>query len=261
MEDLLCKEEIVKYLNNPESFNISVFENLDSTNAYLKQLAKSGENSGTVIIADSQTFGHGRFDRKFHSPENSGIYMSVLLKPALPAEQSVMLTAAAAVAVCEAIEALTVRKPKIKWVNDILLNGKKACGILTEGAVNPQTLEFDWAVIGIGINVYTPKDDFSPEIKDIATALLDQKKENFRNRLCAEILNRLNYYCKNLNKNEFIRSYKEYSAFLGEKITVIKNGIFTPAKAMFIDDNCRLAVSYDDGREELLSSGEISIKL
>ncbi len=259
MKDIICETEILKYVNN--KYDIKIFKEINSTNAYLKQLAKSNPKTHTVVIADSQTSGHGRFDRKFYSPKNTGIYMSILLKPDLEAEKSVVLTAAAAVAVNDAIISLTGKKAEIKWVNDILLNGKKVCGILTEGAINPKTLKFDWAIIGIGINVYTPKNDFCSDIKDIAGAILEEPKENFRNRLCAEILNNIDLYCENLENNDFIKKYKEYSAIKNKRINVIRNGISTPATALFIDDDCRLAVRYDDESQELLNSGEISIKI
>ncbi len=258
MKDILCKKEISKHTTN---YNIIVFDEINSTNIYLKQLAKNNAEPHTVIIANTQTSGHGRFDRKFYSPKNCGIYMSILLKPDLDAEKSVLLTAAAAVAVNEAILSLTGKKTEIKWVNDILLEGKKVCGILTEGAINPKTLKFDWAVIGIGINVYTPKNDFCNEIKDIASALSDETQENLRNRLCAEILNNISLYCENLENKDFVTKYKEYSVLKNKRINVIRNGSATPATALFIDDDCRLAVRYDNGTQELLNSGEISIKL
>lgn len=261
MIDTICKEEIIKNLSFPEKFDFEIFDNIDSTNIYLKSKAKNGETSGKVIIADSQTKGRGRFDRKFHSPKNCGIYMSVLLKPDLPASDSVMITAAAAVAVCDAINSLTSLNPKIKWVNDILLDGKKVCGILTEGAINPVTLKFDWAVVGIGINVYTPENDFDSQIKDVATAILKETQENFRNRLCAEILNRLTYFCENLQNKDFLEKYREYSAIKNKRINVIRNGSSIPATALDIDDECRLKVQYEDGKTEFLNSGEISIKL
>lgn len=261
MKDILSHEEIIKNLSVSHNINLEIFDEIDSTNIYLKDRAKKGERIGTVVISDHQTLGHGRFDRKFHSPKKCGIYMSILLKPDLPAEQGVMLTTAAAVAVSDAIASLTDLKPKIKWVNDILINGKKVCGILTEGAINTKTLKFDWAVVGIGINVYVPENNFEPDIKNIATALLKEKQENFRNKLCAEIINRIFSFCDNLKNKDFLSKYKEYSCVLNQKINVIKNNALLPATALDIDDECQLKVRYDDGKTELLNSGEISIKI
>lgn len=260
MIDILSSKEIIKNISVTQDFNIEVFDEINSTNIYLKELAKKGEKIGTVIIADRQTAGHGRFDRKFYSPKACGIYMSILLKPDLPPEQSVLLTAAAAVAVSDSITALTNLNPKIKWVNDILIDGKKVCGILTEGAINTQTLKLDWAIVGIGINVYVPKNDFDLSIKNIATALLKERQENFRNRLCAEIINRISAFCENLQNKDFLLKYKEYSCVLNQKINVIKNDISSFATALDIDDECRLKVQYDDGKTEFLNSGEISIR-
>lgn len=261
MKDILSHEEIIKNLSVSHNINLEIFDEIDSTNIYLKDRAKKGEKIGTIAISDSQNRGHGRFDRKFHSPKNCGIYMSILLKPDLVANQSVLITAAAAVAIIDSITALTNLKPKIKWVNDILVNDKKVCGILTEGAINPNTLKFDWAVVGIGINVYVPENDFEPDIKNIATALLKERKENFRNKLCSEIINRIFSFCDNLENKDFLLKYKEYSLVLNQKINVFKNDTLFPATALDIDDECRLKVMYDNGETELLNSGEISIKL
>lgn len=259
MIDILSSREIIKNVCSTQDINIKIFDEIDSTNIYLKDCAKNGEKTG-IIIADSQTAGHGRFQRKFYSPKGCGIYMSILLKPDLPAEQSVMLTVAAAVAVSDAITALTRLNPKIKWVNDILVDGKKVCGILTEGAINTQTLKFDWAIIGIGINVYVPEYGFDPDIKNIATALLKERQENFRNKLCAEIINRVFALSKNLKSKDIISKYKEYSCVLHQKINVIKNDISSPATALDIDDECQLKVRYEDNKTEFLNSGEISIR-
>lgn len=261
MSDVLCKDEIINHLSSPEKFKISVFSDIDSTNSHLKTLAKHGAEIGTVIIADSQSNGHGRYERKFHSPKNSGIYMSVLLKPELTADKSVLITAAAAVAICDAIFSLTSKKTQIKWVNDILLNGKKLCGILTEGSLNTQSHKLDWAVLGIGINVYIPKEDFNQEIKDIAISLLNNRKENFRNLLCAEILNNLSTHIENLKDKTFLEKYKEYSCLKNKKINIIKDGLSEPATVLEIDDDCRLVVKRPNGEKEILVSGEISIKV
>ncbi len=257
----LRKDGILSELKNPKRFNITVLEKIDSTNSYLKELAKQGESEGRVIIANSQTGGRGRYDRRFYSPENTGIYMSILLKPTLLAEKSVLITAAAAVAVCDAVEKICGKSASIKWVNDIFINGKKVCGILTEGSLNTETGGFNWAVLGLGINVYTPKNGFSPEIENIAGAVTERLEENLRNRLCAKILeNFFNYYEK-LEQKSFLESYRKKSCVIGKKIDVIKNEHVLGATALDIDDECRLAVKYENGKTEYLSSGEISIKI
>ncbi len=257
----LNREKIKSKLNNPEKFNIIVFNSIGSTNRYLKDLAKNGERENCIVISDSQTEGHGRFNRKFHSPKGTGIYMSILLKPCLRTEASVLITAAAAVAVCEAIETLSNKTPKIKWVNDILIDSKKVCGILTEGSVNMESGNLNWAVLGIGINAYTPESGFENDIKDIAAAVFENKKAGLRNLLTAEIINRFYAYFEALADKSFLAGYKRRLSVLGKEINVIKNGVSRSATAISLDDSCRLLVKYENDTKEYLNSGEISIKL
>lgn len=260
MTDNFSVEGIKKFLRYKDIFNISVFESVTSTNALLKQEADK-EKEGRIIIAESQTAGRGRFTRYFHSPKNCGIYMSILFKPDFPAESSVLITAAAAAAVAEAIEALTEKKAQIKWVNDVLINGKKVCGILTEGGINVKTGGFDWAIVGIGINAYEPKGGYPEEIADIAGAVFDSYNEDLRSGLAAEVINRFWDYYLSLSEKTFYKTYKERMAVLERQINVIKNDAVESAQAIDIDDNCRLLVEYKNGEREYLSSGEISIKL
>ncbi len=258
MKDIITKEGILENLT--ENFNVLVFDEIDSTNLYLKNLAREGANEGTVVIADSQTLGRGRFDRRFHSPENCGIYMSILLKPVFAPSDAVLITAAAAVAVSLAVENLSKKQTKIKWVNDVLIDNKKICGILTEGSFKNAD-SFDWAVLGIGINAYTPKNGFKEDIKNIAGSVFAEPTSGLRNRLCTEIINNFWDIYKNIDKKTFLNHYRDRSFVLGKEISVIKNGNSAPAKALEIDDNCRLLVEYKNGIQEFLNSGEISIKI
>lgn len=259
--DKLTVEGIEKYLTANSKFNISVYDRVDSTNALLKNQAQKGADEGTVIIADSQTKGRGRFVRKFHSPKNCGIYMSMLLKPDLPVENAVLITAAAATAVSKAVENISGKSTQIKWVNDILIENKKVCGILTEGGINLKTGGFDWAVVGIGVNVYLPDGGFDEEISKIAGAVFEKKKEDLRNRFTAEIINCFWDYYKNLSDKTFFEDYKKRMLAIGKEITVIKNESKINAKCLDLDSQCRLLVEYENENTEYLSSGEISIKI
>lgn len=250
MMDIISPLEINKNLQ--KDIEILYFEEIDSTNNYIKRNPDSPEF--LTVIANSQTSGKGRMNRSFHSPQNSGIYMSILLKPKLKAENSVLITAAAAVAVSLAIESLCPQDTKIKWVNDIFINNKKVCGILTEGSLNPDG-SFNYAVLGIGINAYMPKNDFPDEIKDIAGAVFNKKQENLKNRLISQIINNFLKYYNDLEKRDFLSVYRQKSLVLGKEITA-PNG---KALAIDIDDNCHLLVEYKNGEKEYLSSGEISI--
>ncbi len=186
--------------------------------------------------------------------------MSILSKPSLVASQSVLITAAAGVAVSEAIETVCNKSPEIKWVNDLMLDNKKICGILCEGAINTKSGILDYTVLGIGINLYKPENNFDEEIKDIAGYVTETETQGLKNRLISEIINRYFYYTNNLESKEFLDKYKKLSCVLGKEITVIKQNN-KKALALDIDDACRLKVKYPDGKTEYLSSGEISIKL
>lgn len=256
----LSAEKITENIRDNTYINITVLKSVDSTNKYLKAKAVEGAKEGTVIIADTQTGGRGRFTRKFHSPSGCGIYMSILLKPQMPAGNAVLITSAAAVAVAEAIETLCGKDAKIKWVNDVYMNSKKVCGILTEGAIKPDG-DFDWAVLGIGINAFEPENGFDAEIKNIAGAVFDEYRENLRNRIIAEVINRFYRYYNELEKKTFLDEYRKRSFVLGEIVDVVKNEENRKAKALDIDDDCRLLVEYEDKSKEFLSSGEISIRL
>lgn len=252
-------QSIIKYLNN-KNVTVLHYSNLGSTNTTLKEKVKENAPEGTVIIADSQTEGRGRFYRKFYSPEN-GIYMSILLRPQLSGFDTTLITTAAAVAVAKAAENLSGRKITIKWVNDVLINGKKICGILTEGAVNPKNGIPEYIIVGIGINAFTPPNGFDDEIKDIAGAVFEGYDTDLKARLTAETINNFMEFYENLAQKDYLKEYRRRSAVIGKEITVFKNCTQFQAKALDIDDNCRLLIEYPDKSQEYLSSGEISIKL
>lgn len=260
MGDFLSKCEIEKQLNNRCLFDISVLKSATSTNALLKKEALKSKE-GKIIIACSQTEGRGRFERKFHSPDDCGIYMSILLKPDLAAEKSVLITAAAATAVAEVTERLSHKKTDIKWVNDVLIGGKKFCGILCEGAINVKNGKFDWVVLGIGINLYAPKNGYPEEISNIAASVFDDNVNELQNRFAAELIDAFWYHYERLSSKSFLGGYKSRLAFLGSDIRILKGEAVTDAKALDIDENCRLLVQYENGEREYLSSGEISIKI
>ncbi len=251
------KNEILKLLTEDSKsfYDLTLADIVESTNNTVKEQAKNLAPEGTVLISEEQTKGKGTKGRIFFSPKGGGIYMSILLRPKLPPEKTVMITTAAAVSVCEAIEKLTDKRPKIKWVNDILIDNKKVCGILTEGTPG------QYAVLGIGINAFAPENGFPDEIKNIAGAVLDSFKINFRNELIAEILNIFLSYYKNLINTPHTDAYKSYSAVIGKKITVIEKDKNLPAVAVDIDDSCRLKVRFSDGHEKLLNSGEVTLRI
>jgi len=260
--DILSSYSIKQHLKNPH-LDISVFSSVTSTNTILKEMAEQGAKEGTVIIAEEQTAGRGRTGKQFYSPKGTGIYISILLRPDIPAEESLFLTTSAAVATARAIEDVSDKRALIKWVNDIYLEDKKTCGILTEGAFNVETGKLDYAIVGIGINVCIPDGGFPDNIKDIATAIFDKQTDSINKRsiLIANLLDYFMEYYKDFKSKSYVKEYIERSMIIGKTITVIEGFKTSVAKAIDIDKNCRLKVQFEDGTTKWLSSGEVSTKI
>ena len=261
--DRLSAPGIRKYLKDAcRELPITVVEETQSTNTALRALAEAGAPEGTVYIAQSQTGGRGRMGRSFFSPTGTGLYLSLLLRPTTwePA-RAAQLTAAAAAAMCEAIREVTGKEPGIKWVNDLLLDGKKVCGILTEASFSMESGVLEYAVLGLGVNVYPPEGGFPKELGEIAGAVLDTPGEDVRNRLAGEFLNRFLAGYAHPEDRSFLDTYRRRSVAVGRDITVLSGGHERRAFAFGVDDDCRLLVRYDDGTEQALSYGEIRIAI
>ena len=240
--------------------NICVTDETESTNSDAKKYASDGGKEGYLLIANRQKCGKGRMGRSFFSPEDTGVYMSLVLKPSIVPEKAVFITTAAAVSVCKALEEIGVRNPQIKWVNDIFVDGKKVCGILTEAGINPATKEVNYVVMGIGINIYSPEGDFPDELKGIAGGIFVDKKADLRNRFIARFLHYFWGYYEDIASGKHIKEYEERCFILGEDINIISNEKITPAKAVSIDENCCLVARLLNGEDVVLHSGEISIR-
>ena len=261
--DILSSQGVAKYLC-PEIINmkISVVDTTSSTNAVVREKANSGMAEGYMVIANEQTAGRGRLSRSFFSPKDTGIYMSLLLRPKnYSAKQAVRITTMAAVAMCEAIETVSDEKAEIKWVNDIFVRGEKVCGILTEGSFNLESGLLDYAVLGIGINIYQPKDGFPNELSSIAGAVFSEKQNDVKNRLVAEFLNKFYGYYSAVNQTEYVEKYRHRSFVIGKQVSLMSCNKTKNAIVTGIDDECRLLVKYPDGTEDCYSSGEISIQI
>jgi BirA family biotin operon repressor/biotin-[acetyl-CoA-carboxylase] ligase len=252
----MLNEKCIKELLSVPA-EISLLKIADSTNTILKEEAKTTPHPHRVIIAEKQTLGRGRLGRSFHSPSQSGIYMSLLAKP--EKEDIGLLTAFTAVAVCNALEKVSSEKFGIKWVNDIYKNGKKVCGILAEAGATEGELKY--VIVGIGINVYAPEDGFPKDIENIAGSVFDhpnpnENGEDLRNRIISEIINNFYSYTP-----DFVSEYIKKSCVIGKNITVHQGNSAKKAFVLDIDHSCRLIVKYENGDTDCLSFGEISIRL
>jgi BirA family biotin operon repressor/biotin-[acetyl-CoA-carboxylase] ligase len=237
-----------------------VFEELDSTNSYVKKLADEGVPEGAVVVAGRQSKGRGRLGRSFYSPEDTGIYMSILLRPEIDLQQSVRITSMAAVAVAEAIETVSKVHAGIKWVNDIYLDGKKVCGILVEAGIDAQEQKLNSAVLGIGINV--GEMDFPEELSGIATSVSNVCGfEIERENLIAEVIRSLEKWYPTILDGSFLKESKRRSILLGKEIRVHNyDGSCYEARAVDLDDMGHLLIE-KDGKKEYLDSGEVSVRV
>lgn len=262
--DIISIPGIKPFLSERSQFyanKIQVHKSLESTNKTAKEMAVSGAEHGTIIISDCQTKGRGRYSRDFFSPSGGGLYMSIVLRPeAMHFKNPTSVTAFAAVSVCEAIESISTKVPRIKWVNDIFIDGKKVCGILTEAVTDFESGGLDWIVLGIGINVYTRTEDFPCDLQSIATSIYpDEKMSGVRNRLSAEIINRILGFETLPSETEIFEKYKKRLMVLGKKITVIQNQVEYKATAIDVDSVGHLVVKNESGERITLFSGEIRI--
>jgi len=249
--------KLKRFLSN-DKYKIQLYNTVDSTNTMMKELASRGEQEWSVIIAEEQTGGRGRLGRSFLSPRFTGIYASVLLRPNMSMSRAVFITVAAAVAAARAIEDVSGKRAEIKWVNDIYVNDRKVCGILTEASMNVESGIIDYAVLGIGINAAEPEGGFG-ELEGIAGALFEKASGLLRAELIALFLNYFSeYYEKGFDSS--FEEYKRRQYLVGKEIEVISCGKSEPASAVSIDDECRLIVRMESGELRALSSGDVSTR-
>ncbi len=249
-----------------------VYKELDSTNSVAKRLLADHREPPFLVTADAQTEGRGRMGRRFHSPSGSGIYMSLALRPAMDVSRSVLVTTAASVAVCRAIQEVLGLSCQIKWVNDIYLEGKKVCGILTEGMTSFETGSVDALIIGIGMNYRMPEESFPEELLGTAGALLDlpdfstgpEHPSVSRNHLIAAVVDHLMALVDPLDSRNFMDEYRRRSLILGRDIRFTdasrRDRQAREGRVEAIDDSGALLIRTPEGEALLLNSGEITVR-
>lgn len=242
---------------NPLIASVQELMETDSTNRVAKELAVSGAPEGTLIMAKRQSGGKGRLGRSFFSPEG-GIYMSMILRPQIPAERAVLITTCAAVAVACAIETVCGITAGIKWVNDIFVQGKKVCGILAEAGLNPDTAVPDYVILGIGINV--EKQSVPEELKEIVGCLEDGGVVVSKPKLIAAVWEKFDEQYRKLSAAEYMGEYKRRSILLGKEVTVLSPEGDYKATVTDIDKEGRLVIERD-GVKQKLSFGEVSVRI
>ena len=244
----------------PEKARVILLDTVASTNDIAKNLAIKGEAHGSLVIAKSQTNGRGRMGRSFISSSENGLYFSFILRPRISADKSLNITVICAVALAKAIEETSGVGAKIKWVNDIYINEKKCAGILTEAQLNPNCTALDFCVVGVGVNVSTPKDGFNEEIKDIATAIYEKSAPcGYKTKLLEAFFKHFFKYYSEIESKEFMLEYKNRSNLIGKDVDVYVGEKITRGTVIDIDVDARLVVQTEDG-EKSFSSGEARVR-
>lgn len=244
--------------------NLEFLQKVDSTNTELKNKARNNALEGHVLIAETQTSGRGRRGKEWVSKPNMGIWMSVLLRPRIDPKLVQTITLAASVAVVRALEKHGVSGLGIKWPNDILINGMKVCGILTE--LSAQEGNVEWVVLGIGLNVNHLKRDFPDHLKSTATSIrLSSGKSASINRssIASDIINELeDIYINFIHKGPswVVEEWKKYNITLGKRVSLITTSEEYQVYVLDITADGQLIVKYDDGTLGQVLSGEISLR-
>lgn len=248
-----------KFIGN----DIIYLDSVDSTNSYGKRLAENGFSDGTVIIAEEQTSGRGRLGRDWVSPKGKGIWMTIMLKPEIKPNLASQVTLIAALAVLKAIKAAYDMDIMIKWPNDLVINGKKVCGILAE--LGAEIERVNYLCVGIGINANLDEQDFKNQALDMATSIkIAAGMEVERKKLIANILDVFEeYYILFIKKSslEFmIEEYKKYLINMGREVRLVAKNEEIHAITEDITSEGHLLVRLDDGTLKEISSGEVSVR-
>lgn len=244
------------------ALQVLCFDTLPSTNTFLKALSRSGERRDTLCLALSQSAGRGRLGRSFDSQAGMGLYMSLLLHPRICPEQSLPATGLAAVAALESIEQVSGLQAEIKWMNDLVCNKKKLCGILAELDLSP-TGELRGLVLGIGVNLHQKREDFPPELQDMATSLQLEghpAQIPMLARAIGQELVKLSTLLESGEYAPYVDAYRRHCVTLGKQVQLVKNGTATPAHALDIDDAFGLLVQHPDGTQTTVTMGEVSVR-
>lgn len=257
---ILSSQSIAQYLTAP-GLRLEVQPVVTSTNTLLRQRAEEGEPEGLVLAAAQQTAGRGRRDHGFFSPPDSGLYLSFLLRPHLSAKDALLLTTCAAASVALAIEDCAGVEAQIKWVNDVFCRGKKVCGILTEAALDLETGGLQYAIVGIGVNLFPPEGGFPPELPE-AGAVFPARPQGLesRSQLAGAILNHFFTFYPHLGERPFFEDYRRRSLVLGREVTVLEGSETRTAFALDLEEDFSLRVREADGSLRNLSSGEVRVK-
>ncbi len=261
--DILTREEIAEYLHTRMiGKTICYFDQIGSTNKKAKEIAAAGDGHGTVVISEEQTEGRGRLGRNWSSPKRKGIWMSILVRPDIIPTDATKMTQITAASIYKALSDMKI-ETQIKWPNDIILNEKKVCGILTE--MSSEMMQINYMVIGIGINVNQNQEDIPDDIREKATSLkIETGKDVDRKELVGRILNHFEYFYDDFvirgDISEALEICTDKSILIGKKIRVIRKQETLEREAIGLTEEGELVVKDEHGNTSVVVSGEVSVR-
>lgn len=266
--DVLDAQGILKYLTlSPDAFDFRILAKTPSTNSAARKEALLGAKEGLFVLSKEQTNGRGHMGHSFFSPSGTGIYMSLLLRPeSMQMQDANLLTCMSAAAMCDVLRELSAKDVRIKWVNDLFADGRKVCGILTEGAMDMESGLVDFCVIGCGVNLYAPQGGFPEELSGVAGNLFDSLMEDAKNKIAAGFLNHFwpqyEAYCRGeRDLSSLTKHYKELSLVIDKDVMVCHGQEERQGHVTGMDDACCLEIAYPDGSSERLCVGGGSIRM
>jgi len=237
------------------------FAEVTSTNDVAKELARKGAEEGTVVISETQTRGRGRLSRAWVSPQG-GIWFSIVLRPRVNPKEASKVTFVAAVAVAQAIRKILELDARIKWPNDVLIGGKKVCGILTETSTKDEVVDF--VVVGIGINANVCRDAFPERLSNPPTSLKEERMvEIAREEFMCAVLEEVERYYTILVRKDFdliLEEWRRLASFLGQCVEVVSFGETIRGRAVDVDSDGALIVKLTDGRTEKIMTGDVIVE-
>ena len=261
--DILTREEIAEHLHTRMiGKTICYFDQIGSTNKKAKEIAAAGDGHGTVVISEEQTEGRGRLGRNWSSPKRKGIWMSILVRPDIIPTDATKMTQITAASIYKALSDMKI-ETQIKWPNDIILNEKKVCGILTE--MSSEMMQINYMVIGIGINVNQNQEDIPDDIREKATSLkIETGKDVDRKELVGRILNHFEYFYDDFvirgDISEALEICTDKSILIGKKIRVIRKQETLEREAIGLTEEGELVVKDEHGNTSVVVSGEVSVR-
>lgn len=255
--DAISEAGLRLYLPQDYAGDVRVLSSVGSTNTEAKKWALDGARAQSLLVADGQFSGRGRRGRAFFSPQGKGVYMSAILRPERPLREGLPVTFAAALAVARAIERLTGEEPRVKWVNDVFVGGKKVCGILTEAIGDLESGGVEAVVVGVGLNVRALPEDFPAALRGCAASV--RAGETPRSRFIAEIARGLFFLSEALGDASLHAEYCARSNVLGRRVCFGPDGARRRGRAVDIDARGRLCVEIAEGLVAL-ESGEIALE-